>query len=199
MSRSSRSCTAGVRLKATYLLTDVGYAEGHHKILWYLPGESRVCRSSSVDLRNCLTDIPAFVPCSGTSALQTQSGGHQPRLASDSFCFLHTFLCVDTCGKESVVRSFLAISCTQTTESLCRRLKVFPRSQKAYPDSVGVYLFCTGVQPEDEVAFQLWIHNQTDVQRSVSHGETPRLQAVFAAVVQATSSCLWSCRIQQSL
>lgn len=33
--RRSRSCTAGVRLKATYLLTDVGYAEGHHKITTY--------------------------------------------------------------------------------------------------------------------------------------------------------------------
>ncbi|DBA72900.1 TPA: Galactose oxidase, central domain [Trebouxia sp. C0005] len=38
------------------------------------------------------------VPTGGTSALQTRSGGHQPRLALDRSCFLHAFLCVDTCG-----------------------------------------------------------------------------------------------------
>lgn len=50
-SRKSWSCTAGVWLQATYLLTDVGCAEGHHKIVWYLPGEPRVYRRLSVDLR----------------------------------------------------------------------------------------------------------------------------------------------------
>ncbi|KAA6422509.1 MAG: hypothetical protein FRX49_07684 [Trebouxia sp. A1-2] len=49
------------------------------------------------------------------------------------------------------------------------RLKIFPRGQKTSPDSVGAYLCCIGVQPEAEVAFQLWVHNQTDVQMSASY------------------------------
>ncbi len=75
---------------------------------------------------------------------------------------------------------------------------VFPRGQAANPYKVGVFLVCIGVQPEDKIVYQLWVHNQTDVQRSINHGET-RLQAIFAMVVQATSSYLWSCRFQQSL
>ncbi len=98
----SWSCTAGVWLKANDLFTNVGCAEGHHKILWYLPGEPRTCRHLNVDLRNRLTEFPVYVPRSGTSALQTRNGGHQPRLASDSPCFPHTFLCADTCGEVSV-------------------------------------------------------------------------------------------------
>ncbi|DBA72901.1 TPA: Galactose oxidase, central domain, variant 2 [Trebouxia sp. C0005] len=61
------------------------------------------------------------------------------------------------------------LTCTKTTEPLCRRLKIFPRGQKTSPDSVGAYLCCIGVQPEAEVAFQLWVHNQTDVQMSASY------------------------------
>ena len=52
---------------------------------------------------------------------------------------------------------------------------MFPRGQKAYPDSVGVFLACIGVQSEGAVVYQLWVHNQTHVQMSISHGENKSL------------------------
>ncbi len=38
--QQSWNYTAGVRLKAIDLFTNVGCAKGHYKILWYLPSEA---------------------------------------------------------------------------------------------------------------------------------------------------------------
>ncbi len=73
-------CTAGVWLKATELVTDVGRVD---KVLWHIPGKYRVFQylMSRSDINGL--SPPVEVRRSGRSASQMRSGGLQLRTASD--------------------------------------------------------------------------------------------------------------------